>query len=208
MLLWIALVVGPVYADGPGAYRPPARSSAAPALSEVGAIDAYNSGYAAVQRADHAQALAEAASSPAEKKKSERIARDAYQESQRYFEAAIRADASMHEAYTYLGYANRKLGRHAEALEDYEHALRINPDYSHAIEYQGQALLGLNRFEEARFNYLRLYALNKAQAGKLLRAMQSWVVSHEGETDASAFAEWVAQRTELTRADPVSESGW
>jgi tetratricopeptide (TPR) repeat protein len=206
--LWVALATGPVYADGPGAYRPPARSSAAPALSAASAIDAYNSGYAAVQRADHAQALAEAASDPAEKRKSERVARDAYKESQRYFEAAVHADASMHEAYTYLGYANRKLGRHSQALAAYEQALRINPDYPHAIEYQGQALLGLNRFEEARFNYLRLYALNKAQAGKLLRAMQSWVVSHDGETDVSAFADWVAQRTELTRADPVTESGW
>jgi tetratricopeptide (TPR) repeat protein len=203
----ITMIGGLAHADGPGAYRPAARPSAAPAISELGAIDAYNSGYAAIQRADHAQALAEAASNPAEKKKAQRAARDAYKESQRHFEIAVRADASMHEAYTYLGYSNRKLGRHLQALDAYEHALRINPDYSHAIEYQGQAFLGLDRFEDARFNYLRLYALNKGQAGKLLRAMQAWVLAHEGP-DANAFAEWVAQRTELTRADPVSESGW
>lgn len=117
----------------------------------------------------------------------------------------------MHEAYTYVGYANRKLGNHAKALEAYEQALRIFPDYPYAIEYQGQAFLGLNRIEEARFNYLRLYALNKGQAAKLLVAMRAWVAANastglEG-VDVGEFTEWVARRSELTR-DDVPTDGW
>lgn len=179
-------------------------------VSEQSAIEAYNSGYAAIQKADHAQALAEAAADAGEKKKSQRMAQQAYKESLRHFEAAVRLDASMHEAYTYLGYANRKLGRHSRALDAYERALRINPDYSHAIEYQGQALLGLNRIDAARFNYLRLYALDKSQAAKLLRAMQSWVLARADSEEAEVrdFAAWVAQRTALTRGDPAPESAW
>ena len=88
----------------------------------------------------------------------------------------------MHEAYTYLGYANRKLGRYDEALHAYEQALKINPDTPYAIEYQGEAFLGLNRIDEARFNFLRLYALDQHQAAKLLQAMQRVGGGEQSET--------------------------
>jgi tetratricopeptide (TPR) repeat protein len=206
-LLWAFATAAPVHADGPGSYRPPAQPPALkPALSEVQAIEAYNLGYAAIQRADHATALAEAASDPNERRQSQRTAEDEYEQARRHFEEAVRLDAYLHEGFTYLGYANRKLGRHTQALDAYEHALKLNPDYSYAIEYQGQAYLGLNRIDEARFNYLRLYALNKGQAKKLLQAMQSWLDAHKDAApagvDMQSFAAWVAQRTELTRNDP------
>ena len=54
-LLWLVVTAAPVYADGPGAYRPPPRPAPPPVLSEQSAIDAYNIGYAAIQRADHQQ---------------------------------------------------------------------------------------------------------------------------------------------------------
>jgi tetratricopeptide (TPR) repeat protein len=208
-LLWAFATAAPAHADGPGAYKPASQpSSAKPVLSEVRAIEAYNLGYAAVQRADHAAALAEASSDPDEKRQSERTATDQYEQSLRHFEEAVRLDAYLYEAFTYLGYANRKLGRHSQALEAYERALELNPDYSYAIEYQGQAYLGLNRIDEARFNYLRLYAINKGQAKKLLQAMQAWLDTHKGSApggvDVESFAAWVAQRTELTRNDPAA----
>lgn len=210
-LLWLIAAAAPVYADGPGAYRPPPSSAPPAAISELGAIDAYNQGYAAIQRADHSQALAEASSDAKEKTDAERAARDAYEESLRHFDEAVRLDPSMHEAYTYLGYANRKLGNYAKALSAYQQALKIFPDYPHAIEYQGQAFLGLNRLDEARFNYLRLYALNKGQAAKLLQAMRGWVAAHQNAAiegvNVSGFSEWVAQRSEVTR-DDVPSASW
>jgi tetratricopeptide (TPR) repeat protein len=206
-LLWTLTTAAPALGDGPGSYQPAAKPSPSkPALSEVQAIEAYNVGYAAIQRADHASALAEATLDADERRKSQREAEDQYQQARRHFEEAVRLDAYLYEGFTYLGYANRKLGRQAQALQAYEHALKLNPDYSYAIEYQGQAYLGLNRIDEARFNYLRLYALNKGQAKKLLQAMQSWLDTHKDAApagiDVAAFATWVAQRTELTRNDP------
>jgi tetratricopeptide (TPR) repeat protein len=211
-LLWICATAAPAHADGPGSYRPPAQPAAGkPAISEVQAIDAYNLGYAAIQRADHAAALAEATADQTEKRQSQRAAAAEYEQARRHFEEAVRLDAYLHEGFTYLGYANRKLGRHSQALEAYDRALKLNPDYSYAIEYQGQAYLGLNRIDEARFNYLRLYALNKGQAKKLLQAMQSWLESHKDSApagiDIDSFATWVAQRAELTRNDPPA-SAW
>jgi tetratricopeptide (TPR) repeat protein len=165
-------------------------------------------GYAAIQRADHAAALADAASDPNEKRQSQHTAAEEYAQARRHLQEAVRLDAYLYEGFTYLGYANRKLGRHSQALEAYERALALSPDYSYAIEYQGQAYLGLNRIEEARFNYLRLYALNKGQAKKLLQAMQSWLDAHKNAApagiDVESFAAWVAQRAELTRDDPAA----
>ena len=206
-LALLSMAAAPVHADGPGAYRPPAQSALKPTLSEHGAIDAYNLGYAAIQRAD---ALAEAASAK-DARSAQRQASDEYRQALKHFSAAVHQDPSMHEAYTYLGYANRKLGRHSAALDAYDQALRIEPNYPHAIEYQGVALLGLDRIEQARINYLRLYALNKGQAAKLLQAMQAWVGKHADaatrSTEVKDFADWVAQRTELTRNDPIA-NGW
>ena len=208
-LLWTLSMAAPAHADGPGAYQPRAQPSAArPILSELQAIEAYNLGYAAIQRADHATALAEATSDPKAKRQSQSTAAEQYEQSLPHLEEAVRLDPYFYEGFTYLGYANRKLGRQSRALAAYKRALEINPDYSHAIEYQGQAFLGSNRIEEARFNYLRLYALNKGQAKKLLQAMQAWLESHEGPAptgiDMDSFAAWVAQRTELTRDDPLA----
>lgn len=210
-LLWLIAMAAPVHADGPGAARPPPRSAPPPTISVQNAIDAYNIGYAAIQRADHSQALAQATNDLKEKAAAERAARDSYQESLQHFEDAVRLDASMHEAFTYLGYAHRKLGNHEKALAAYSQALTIFPDYPYAIEYQGQAFLGANRLDEARFNYLRLYALNKGQAAKLLQAMREWVASQKNSAidgvDLTSFSEWVAQRSEATRDDRPS-SGW
>lgn len=195
------------HADGPGAYRwvekQPATSVAAPQLS---AIDAYNAGYAAIQRADELQK----ATDDPDRRGAQREAKSAYKTALRHLTEAVRSDPSMHEAYTYIGYAYRKLGRYEKAMAAYDAALRINPDYPHAIEYQGQAYLGLNRIEDAKFNYLRLYAISPNQAEKLLRAMQGWVDSQREKQgmrqQASDLAEWIAGRPRI--AGDVSGSSW
>ena len=114
----------------------------------------------------------------------------------------------MHEAYTYLGYVQRQLGRHEESLRSYAAALAINPNYTHAIEYQGQAYLALDRLDAARFNYLRLYALNPGHANKLLRAMHRWVNTHRAKSppdlDVDGFATWVADQ----KLAPGPEGAW
>mgnify|MGYP000333142221 CR=1 FL=1 len=50
----------------------------------------------------------------------------------------------------YRGFTNRKLGNHAKAMEYYQAALRINPDYILARSYMGQGLLAYGDEEGAR----------------------------------------------------------
>jgi tetratricopeptide (TPR) repeat protein len=178
-------------------------------VSEQGAIDAYTAGYASILRAEHADNLAAASSNEAERKAAQRDAQEAYRTSLPHFTTATRLDSSMHEAYTYLGYANRKLGRYEESLKAYDQALKINPDTPYAIEYQGEAFLALNRIDEARFNFLRLYALDPQHAAKLLKAMQAWLEANKEKPpagiDVPALAAWVADRAATLKVD-VKES--
>ena len=211
---WLAVIallgaVTAADADGPGGYRP--KDPGPVPVSEQGAIDAYTAGYASILRAEHAENLAAASTTDAERSAALTDAKKAYQASLPNFAAAVRLDHSMHEAYTYLGYANRKLGRYGEALHAYEQALKINPDTTFAIEYQGEAFLGLNRIDEARFNFLRLYALDQHQAAKLLRAMRAWVEANKAKppagVDVPALAAWIAEKTETLKSVP-GENSW
>jgi tetratricopeptide (TPR) repeat protein len=116
----------------------------------------------------------------------------------------------MHEAYTYLGFANRKLGRYDEALQAYQQALKIEPDAVHAIEYQAEALLGLDRIAEVRFNYLRLYALDQQQAAKLLHAMRAWVEANKAKPpagiDMPELAAWI--ESQAASLQVAAQPGW
>lgn len=47
------------------------------------------------------------------------------------------------DAYTYIGFAHRKLGRYDAALDNYERALALDPLHRGALEYQGEAFLEL-----------------------------------------------------------------
>lgn len=50
----------------------------------------------------------------------------------------------------YRGFTNRKLGNHAVAMEFYEAALSIDPDYILARSYMGQGLLAAGDVDGAR----------------------------------------------------------
>ena len=169
------------HADGPGAYRPVEKpvDFAAP---QLGAIEAYNEGHAAIRRAD---AAADSARADAD-----------YREALHKLDEAVKLDPAMHEAWTYIGYARRQLRDYDGALRAYAQALRINPDYTHAIEYQGEAFVRLGRMDEAKFNYLRLYALSPPLAAKLLASMQQWIATNR-DAGSGELEAWLAERAAL-----------
>ncbi|HVF15320.1 MAG TPA: hypothetical protein VNA21_00355 [Steroidobacteraceae bacterium] len=123
-------------------------------------------------------------------------ARRGYARALRAFSEAVNAEPSMYEAHTYIGYANRKLGNYEEALVAYDTALKLKADYVFAIEYQGEAYLGVDNFGRAKFNYLRLYALDKQLASKLLEAMGTWLESDDARNMAhlASARDWVRAR--------------
>ena len=198
---WLAVIallgaVTAVHADGPGGYRPKERGPLP--VSEQGAIDAYTAGYASILRAEHAENLAAASSNEADRKAAQRGAQEAYRASLPHFTSATRLDSSMHEAYTYLGYANRKLGRYDESLQAYDQALKINPDTPYAIEYQGEAFLAPESRSTRRGSTSCVCTRwIRSSAAKLFRAMHAWVEANKAKPpagiDVPALAAWIAE---------------
>jgi tetratricopeptide (TPR) repeat protein len=130
-------------------------------------------------------------------------ANSAYKGALKKFTRATELNPVMHEAWNYLGYANRKLGNYQAALTAYDRALNLKPGYAEAIEYRGHAYLGLNRLEDAKQAYLQLFASNRKLAAQLLTGMQAWVGDHRGNpagvdgASLEAFASWVNERSAI-----------
>jgi tetratricopeptide (TPR) repeat protein len=167
------------------------------------AKDAYNDGVRDVKKADKAQAGAAQATDAGKKDKAAHEAQERYAEALAKFQQATQLDPTLHEAWNYVGYANRKLGHYDEALAAYGKALTIKPGYADALEYRGEAYLGLNRIPDAQQAYLDLYADNRALAGKLLTAMKNWVADQRAKPAGGNAAnlddldKWIQERAQI-----------
>jgi tetratricopeptide (TPR) repeat protein len=212
LLLGAGLQASYAPADGPGGYG--ARRKEAETEYQRSARDSYGMGYALIESADRLDQDADAATDERTRRTATARAKEKYEDALRAFNDAARLEPGMYEAHTYIGYANRKLGRYDQALAGYAAALQLKPDYAPAIEYQGEAYLGLNRFEQARFNYLRLYAVEPAQARKLLDAMDVWVNQRKHEAAGVAketidgAADWIASQRRERKSVAVKADGW
>lgn len=193
------------WANGGGGMSMPAAPRPMPReqTPQQHAKDAYNDGVHDVKKADKAQAAAAQATDAGKKDKAVHEAQDRYTEALAKFREAIGLDATLHEAWNYLGYTNRKLGHYDEALAAYDKALILKPGYADALEYRGEAYLALNRIPDAQQAYLDLYAGNRALAGKLLTAMKSWVADQRANAAGSHAAnldeldKWIGERAQI-----------
>merc|ERR1719197_711273 len=72
-----------------------------------------------------------------------------FEEAEAYYSRSLKFKADDPSTWANRGLVRLKLGRAAEALEDCEHGLALNPRYMKALHRKGKALHELNRFEEA-----------------------------------------------------------
>jgi Flp pilus assembly protein TadD len=63
------------------------------------------------------------------------------------------------DAYNYLGYSNRWLGKYDEAFAAYGKALALDPKHKGALEYSGIAYLKTNQKAQADAQLARLQAI-------------------------------------------------
>ena len=122
------------------------------------------------------------------------------------FQRAVKDDPMLYQAYSELGFALRKLGRHDESLAAYDTALDLQPNYSPAIAYRAEAYLELNRVEDAKKAYALLYNGDRERADVVFAAMQTWVATHQDDPAAQEFAKWVEQRSALHQTPPATSA--
>jgi Flp pilus assembly protein TadD len=63
------------------------------------------------------------------------------------------------DAYNYLGYSNRWMGKYDEAFAAYGKALALDPNHKGALEYSGIAYLKTNQKAQADAQLAKLQAI-------------------------------------------------
>lgn len=180
---------------------PPAMSSSQPNGDQATA--AYSAGMTLVEQAAQSTTAAETATDADARAAAQETARTSYTEARRNFQEAAKLDAEMPSAWNMVGYTERKLGNYDAALAAYGRALMLRPNYPEAIEYRGEAYLGLNRIPDAKQAYLDLFTSNRALSDQYLDAMKKWASARRkepGDVSAATIAElerWIKERTKI-----------
>ena len=134
-------------------------------------------------------------------------AKSEYQKSLKDFINAAKLNPKLAPAYNGMGFAYRKTGDYAKALEAYDQAIELAKPkvFAEAIEYRGEAYLALNRIDDARQAYLDLFALDRTQADALMEAMKKWVAARRADPSGvspdavSGFEKWIGERDGLSK---------
>jgi tetratricopeptide (TPR) repeat protein len=169
------------------------------------AVDLYNEGVRDVGKAKDHEGDAVKASAEDKKAKSLEKAQKSYASALQEFQKAVDKDASLFQAWNYVGFCQRHLGHYEDALAAYAKALDLSPRYGEAYEYRAEAYLGLNRLEEAKASYMQLFATARPLADQLLTSMHHWVEDRQHDAkgvnsdDLAAFAKWVDERTTIAQ---------
>jgi tetratricopeptide (TPR) repeat protein len=203
--LLLAALVGTyqVAARASSSSMPASAGPAARTLTpEERAVESYNSGIAHRDKGLKSEQKA-AAAPDADRAKDQQKALDEYQKALKDFSRASELNPQLFQAYNGMGFAYRKAGDFAKALEMYDKALQMAPGFPDAIEYRAEAFLALNRMEDAKQAYLALFASDRHQADILMTAMTDWIARRRADAAGvdpaalTAFESWVKERGAL-----------
>ncbi|MDH3628934.1 MAG: hypothetical protein OEV00_15950 [Acidobacteriota bacterium] len=214
VLLALTVVTGVMAAGGsskPQQTEPTDAEEELELTPEQRAEQRYNTGISMRDRAWKLQKKAADADDAAKAKIEKKIAKS-YKSAAREFEQAVALKPDFYQAYSSLGYSLRKIGDYENSLVAYGHALEIEPGYTEAIEYRGEAYLGLHRLDEARAAYLQLFDIDRAKADELMEAMHEWLEHHAAGSGLAAesvdsFRGWVAERAEMATQNASLRTG-
>ena len=169
------------------------------------AIAAYNSGVDHKDKGLKIEATSDVTKDAKERAKVEDKAKKEYEKALKDFKSAASNSPQMYQAYNGMGFSYRKTGDYAKALEMYDKALTLKPGFPDAIEYRGEAYLGLNRVDDAKQAYLEILAADRKQADTLMAAMQKWIADKKtnpaGVDPAvvSGLETWMKERGEIAK---------
>ena len=197
----VLLAPGAARASGSSSMpRSPQMPTASP---EQEAIEYYNDG---ISYRDKAAALEKEAAAETDAKKKEKLeakARDKHDSSIKKFVNATRRDPKLVQAWGSLGYAYRKVGNYNDSLDAYAKALELQPNYTPAIEYRGEAYLGLGRLDDVKAAYMTLFNADRPRANELAAAIDKWLDKNRanpGNVDPAKveeFGKWASERKQL-----------
>jgi tetratricopeptide (TPR) repeat protein len=172
---------------------------------DAAAKKAYNGGVKSLNKAREAEEAA--AKAPNEEKRTAELekANDYYGRALDQFTEALANKGDMVEAWNYAAYIHLHLGAYNESIDDYNHTLKLKPDLLDAIEHRAEALVAVDRLEDAQAAYMDLFNHARPLADQLMAVMQKWVESHRASAngmrpaDIDAFDKWVQERSGIAK---------
>lgn len=75
------------------------------------------------------------------------------------FSKVVKQDPKNADAFNYLGYSNRWLGRYPDAFAAYDKALALDPKHKGALEYSGIAYLKIGQKAKAEQQLAKLQSI-------------------------------------------------
>ncbi len=223
LLAWCGGALQPAAAGGqgyPGSQMPggrggmgtgsidPAGDSPAPAPVEKpdkAATKAYNAGMKSMAKARENEEIAAKATDPEKRAVALDKVNDAYGKALDQFTEALRNKGDQAEAWNNVGYIHLRLGANNESIDDYNHALAIKPDLLDAVEHRAEALMAVDRLDDAKASYMDLFSHARPLADQLMLNMQKWLESHRSaangmrQSDIDAFGKWVQERDGIAK---------
>ena len=95
-----------------------------------------------------------------------------FEQAEKYYSEAIQLNMGSRPLWTNRAACRNTMKKYVEAISDCETALTIDPKCMRSITEKGNALLGLSRFEEAKYCYESLRSLGEQNsAEKLLKKL-------------------------------------
>jgi tetratricopeptide (TPR) repeat protein len=203
MFVAVGLYQVALAANGSPMPAAPGPSASAPSMTpEDLARDAYNSGLGHKDKGVKYELDAEKQSAK-DRDKTLSKAKDEYGKALKDFKHAADLMPAAPQPYNGMGFALRKTGDAAKALEMYDKALQIAPGFPDAMEYRGEAYLALDKIDQAKEAYLALFATDREQADQLMKAMTAWVAKHQADAAGvdpgavSSLDSWIKERSKL-----------
>ncbi len=195
----LAAAPGILLASGSGGGGMGLPATTGPARSpEQRAESEYTAGVKFKQRAWRYEEKAAGETDPGKRAKDLARAQRQYRKAIKALDRAVALNRSHYQALNELGYALRKTGDYRRALLAYNSALKLKPDFAPAVEYRGEALLALERFEDVKNHYLWLYEHDTTLAAELMAAITAWLSEHPGgSAERAEFEAWAKERASL-----------
>jgi tetratricopeptide (TPR) repeat protein len=133
-------------------------------------------------------------------------ATEAYSRALDWFTETLSNNSDMVEAWNGAGYAHLHIGAYGEALDDYNHDLKLNPTDMDAIANRAEACLQLGRLDDVQVAYLDLFNHARERADQLMRSMQHWVSERRTDpqgikaADLDTFQRWIDEHLKAAGA--------
>jgi tetratricopeptide (TPR) repeat protein len=190
---------------GRGGHEQEIPSAPAEVKPDKAAAKAYAAGTKTMLKAHELEDAIAKATDPDKKAKAMSKLEDAYGRALDQFTEVLRNKGEMYDAWSQIGYLHLRFGAYRESVDDYNHALRLKPDLLEAIEYRGEAYLGIDHLEEAKAAYMDLFFHARPLADHLMTGMQAWLQQHRAAAngmraqDIDAFDKWLQERDGIAK---------